>query len=510
MLLALLAIAWMLGIVATDMLRLTGWLLAGMALLGAGLALLGRAAALSALVGLIGLCVLIAALGGLRYLSAQVQPTPQGVWLLAGSGDVLVQGVVHSEPTRTDAGQQLVLRTEAARHDEQTSSVAGLLLVNLPLWPAYHYGQRLLLQGEIEQPPAAEQPNAFDYRDYLARQRIFALLREPDVPQVLPGNAGNPLLVGLLDFRHTCHKLLLRGLPEPQAAVAAGMVLGLKATIPEQTYDTFARTSVVHMLVVSGWHLSLVAALFIGVAKQAGLKRGATFWVALAGIWCYALFVGATATVLRAALMASLIVLARSTARQTEPWTLLLTACFGLSLWNPQILWDLGFQLSALATASLFAFSQPVNRALQQVPGLRWSGLRFATTTLSATLAAQVLVLPLILHRFGTLSLIGPLANVVIVPAVPAAMLLGALALLVNLLAVPLAAVPLLAEVTGGLAYGLWLLAWLPFAYMTSVTGWLAALPWAAVQLPGFPLWLLLAYYAAVAAGWLGWRRRRL
>jgi competence protein ComEC len=491
----------MIGIVATDLLPLTGELLVGVALAGAGAAAGWRTFALR----MVGLCVLVAALGGLRYLSAQVATTPQSVWLLAGEGPVLVQGHVAQEPRLSDTGQQVLLQTEAARLDERSGAVEGLLLVNVPPWPAYHYGQRLIVRGQIEQPPTAERPNAFDYREYLARKGIFALVQEPEV-QTLPGNVGNPLLVSLLRFRSYCHALLLRALPEPQAAVAAGMLLGLKASIPDQTYNTFAQTGTVHMLVVSGWHLSLVAALFMGIAAQFRLGRGATFWVALAGIWLYALFVGATPTVLRAAIMASLIVLASSTERQTEPWTLLLAACLGLSLWNPHILWDLGFQLSVLATASLFAFSQPVKSWLEHWPLLRWSEARFITDTLSATLAVQVLVLPLIVYHFGNLSLIAPLANVLIVPMVPFAMMLGALALVVNLLAAVLAAVPLLAPLADWLAYGLWLLAWLPFAAMTEAARLLSDLPWAAVRLPTFPLWVLLTYYALLVSAW-AWRR---
>ncbi len=487
----------MIGIVATDMLPITGEMLVGIAFLS----IIGTAVGWHKFtLRVVGLCFLFAALGGLRYLSVQVETTPQSVWLLAEQGIVTVQGQIAEEPRRSDDGQQLIVRGEAARLGEHAGEIEGLLLLNVPPYPAYYYGQRLIFSGKIEQPPAASRPNAFNYRDYLARRQIFALVQEPDI-EVLPGNEGTPLLVALRGFRIHCQELLLRAMPEPQASVAAGMLLGLKASIPDETYTAFARTNVVHTLVVSGWHLSLVAALFVGIAGQFRLGRGATFWLALAGIWLYALFVGATATVLRAAIMASLIVLASSTERQAEPWTLLLAACLGLSLWNPQILWDLGFQLSVLATASLFAFSQPVKHWLEYLPPLRWRDTRFVTDTLTATLAVQVLVLPLILYHFGNLSLIAPAANVLIVPVVPLAMILGALALLVNLLAAPLTA---LAPV-GWFIQGVWLVAWLPFAYMTEATRLLAALPWAAVRLPAFPLWVLLGYYALVA-GWWVWK----
>jgi competence protein ComEC len=498
MLLALLAIAWMIGIVATDVLPLAGEMLVGSALLGVGTAVAGWQ---TPRLRVVGLCLLAASLGGLRYLGVQPDTTPQSVWLLAGHGTVMVEGHVAQEPRRTETGQQVVLHTVAARRDGQASAVQGRLLVQVPSYPVYHYGQRLLVRGALEQPPTATRPNAFDYRDYLARKQIYALLHEPEI-EVLPGNAGNPLLVAVLNVRNACQELVLRALPEPQASVAAGMLLGLKSSIPDDVYETFGQTGLAHLLVVSGWHLSLVAVLLMGVAARLRLGRGGTFWVALAGIWLYALFVGASATVLRAAIMASLLVLASSTRRQAEPWTLLLAACLGLSLWNPHLLWDLGFQLSVLATASLFAFSQPVQHWLERLPLLRWPGAHFITNVLAATLAVQVLILPLILYHFGNLSLVAPLANVVIVPVVPFAMILGAAALAVNLLLAPLAAVPLV----GALAWGAWLVAWLPFAYMTEAARLLAALPWAAIRVPAFPLWLLFAYYAVVGGWW--WLRQ--
>jgi competence protein ComEC len=502
MLLALLALVWLFALFATDTLHLPVELLGGLALVGAVLAVLGwRGPQQLRLIGLVLLC---GALGGLRYQAVQVDPNAQGIWRLAEQEDLIVQGVVSREPRRTDEGQQVILRTEAARLDERAGSIEGLLLVNLPPYPAYHYGQRVLVRGTVEQPRASTRPNAFNYREYLARKRIFALMETPDV-LLLPGFHGNPLLGALLDLRNQCHALLLRGLPEPQSSVAAGTLLGLKATIPDEIYDAFGRVGASHLLVISGWHLSLVAALFMGLAGQLRLGRRGAFWFSLGAIWLYAMFVGATPTVLRAASMASLVVLATATERRAEPWTLLLAACWGLTLWDPQLLWDVGFQLSALATASLFAYSQPIKRWLQAaLPAPGW-----LLDTLAATFAAQVLVLPLIIYHFGNLSLIAPLANVVLVPVLPFAMLAGALALVVNLLLLPLLLLPGVAGLAGGLVQGVWLLAWLPYAYLTEATRIIAALPWAALRLPALPLWALLAYYVLAVGGWL-WRRHVL
>lgn len=492
MLLVWLAIAWMTGILVTDL-----W--------GPPLALLYSAVAVGLVVAvvvgrfytvrLVGLCLLCAALGGMRYQAVNQPPSPACVCHLDTYGTVVLRGTIQSDPRRTEEGQQVILQAEAVRLEDANGqptvqALDGLVLLRLPPYPAYQYGQQMVATGQVQQPPAARRPNTFDYRDYLARKRIFALMDAPLV-QALPTSAGNPALVWLLRFRNHCRDVLLRLLPEPQASVAAGLLLGLKTSIPDQVNRDFARTGIAHLIVISGWHLSLVATLITGVATQLRFGRGTTFWMSLAVLWLYALFVGATATVVRAAIMASLIVLATATERRTQPWILLLVACWGMTLNNPQTLWDLGFQLSVLATASLFAFGEPVDHWLRRLPLLRWPALNWVTSTLSATFAVQVLILPVILYHFGNLSIAAPLTNVLVAPVVPYAMVFSSVALVAGLVWLPL---------------GQWvaaLLTWLPLAYMTGVTQWLASMRWSAVVLPPFPLWLVISYYVIVTVWWL-------
>jgi competence protein ComEC len=346
--------------------------------------------------------------------------------------------------------------------------------------------------GELQEPRAAERPGEFDYRAYLARKGIFVLMREP-LAHMQPGETGNPALRALLAFRDRCKALLLRELPEPQASIAVGVLLGLQSSIPDDTYNTFSVTGTSHILVVSGWNFTIVATVVAGLTSRARLGRGMTFWLSMLVLWSYAFFVGPTGTVLRAAVMASLVVVARSTDRPTEPWTLLFAACWALTLYDPNTLWDLGFQLSALATASLFAFGKPVEASLKCCPPLRWLVLDWATEALTATLAAQILALPIILYQFGNLSLIAPLANILLVPVVPYTMLLGTVALVGGLIWLP---------------FGQWLalVVYLPLGWLTEGARQLSQVPWAAIQLPPFPLWLLLGYYVVVVGGWL-WAR---
>jgi competence protein ComEC len=219
------------------------------------------------------------------------------------------------------------------------------------------------------------------------------------------------------------------------------------------------------------------------------LSKRKAFWVILLTIWLYTLFVGATPTVIRAAVMGTIVVVGQRLERPAYAWTTLFAACSAMTLYDPQTLWDLGFQLSALATASLFAFGKATERLLLKTP-LRVSWLDWAREALTATLAAQILALPLILYQFGNLSVVAPLANVALLPLVPSAMLFGALALVGGLVWLPL-------------GQGLATVAYLFLAWLTEGARLFATMPYAAVQLPPFPLWLLLGYYAIVVGAWL-------
>jgi competence protein ComEC len=486
-----LAVAWMLGIVAADLLRPPPpWLAAGAAIF----LIVALCARRSPGPRLVALCLLCTALGALRYSAALPALGPGAVSELADRGEVRLAGSVAADPRRADDGQRVVLQVEVAAIDGVHQAVDGLVLVLLPPYPAYRYGDRLELRGELQLPRGAERPGEFDYRAYLAHRGIFVLMREPEGAHLLAGRSGLAPLASLLRFREHCRAIMLRTLPEPQAALAVGILLGIQSSIPEEVYSAFSITGTSHILVVSGWNFTIVASVIGAAAARLRLGRWQTFLVALAVMWIYALLTGASAAVLRAAAMASLAAVARATERNSEPWRLLLAACWLISLADPHTLWDLGFQLSALATGSLFAFARPVETWLGQRQPFSWPAMAPITEALTATLAAQVLTLPLIVYQFGNLSLIAPLANIIVVPVVPVAMALCTVALLGGLIWLPL---------------GQWLAlaAWLPLTWLAESVRLLATPRLAAVQIPPFPIWWLLGFYAVVA--WLWWRGQR-
>ncbi|NTW03948.1 MAG: ComEC family competence protein [Oscillochloris sp.] len=480
-----LSIAWMLGVVAGSLWWPGAawlWAITGVGLLGS-LALRRTPAGLT-----FSLALMCAALGALRYAASVPPVGPNDLQLLVGHGERMLIGTVVGDPNRNEEGQKLVLQAERVRLDRTIRPTEGLILVMLPPFPTYRYGDRLAITGELQVPRGSERPGEFDYRAYLAHRGIHTLIREPVAVRLLPETTGGPLRL-LYTAREICRATLVRLISEPQAALIVGILLGIQSNIPDDVYAAFSATGTSHILVVSGWNFTIVAALLAGLTARLHLGRWQAFWLTLAIMWIYALFTGGSAAVLRAAVMASLMVLARTSERRSEPWTLLLAACWIISAADPHTLWDMGFQLSALATASLFAFARPVEGWIGSRPPFCWPWMAPFSEALTATLAAQVLTLPLILYAFGNLSIIAPLANVLIVPVVPYAMLFGSLALAGGLLWLPLGQL-------------LGCLLWLPLTWIAQGVTFLAQPSWAALQIPPFPLWLLLGYYGVVGGVW--------
>lgn len=487
MLLIWLCVAFMLGIWLGDTLRLlpaTPALLAGM-LIVLGVVWWPRRDVRMPL--LLAATVL---LGMARLASSQPVTTDRSVWAYTNQR-VVVMGTIAQQPDRREDQQSAVLAAEQIVIDGRERSVEGRVLLKLPPTPELRYGQRVQLLGRLEQPRSGDD---FDYRAYLARKGVYALMQKPRLT-ILPGEGGSWWQRTMLGFNDRARTTGLQLISEPHASLLVGILLGVQSTIPADVLDAFSATGTSHILVISGWNISIiiVAITSLLAAFNVDRKRAAALGLLLIGL--YVLFVGATPSVVRAAIMGSLAVVAVLVDREAEAWTSLLVAAAGMALYDPNVLWDVGFQLSALATAGLFAFARPIEAALRSRRPFRWRWLHWTVEPMTATLAASLLSLPILLYDFGRLSLIAPLANVVMLPLVPYAMLFGAIATVAGIVWLPL-------------GQSLALLAWPFLHWLLLATQLLARVPGAYTTLPPFSIWWVWAYYALVAVAY-GWAKQR-
>ncbi|MFI0609012.1 MAG: ComEC/Rec2 family competence protein [Anaerolineae bacterium] len=493
-----LLIAWLAGIALADAAAPGAGPPAALALICAlGLTIRGRGAAASLsspAPAVILFLILALTLGALRLELSREDLGGDHAAMANGRGAVTVVGRVVAEPDRRDRGTEYRLRLELAAETEPSAPRRGLVLVQAARFPPFAYGDLLRVRGELQSPPVLE---GFDYRAYLARQGIHSLMRRPRIERLAGG--GSAWRHALIALRQRGRRILAAGLPEPEAALATGVLLGDDRGIPKPLAEAFRASNTTHVIAISGSNIALlIGFLAVTLGRLLGRRRALPCIAAI--LLAYSLLVGGDAAVVRAALMGGLTLVAVQLGRAADAQAGLMAAAWLMTLWNPQTLWDLGFQLSFAATVGLIRFAGPMVAAcrdwlkgsrLPAPAARRLSDL--AGEMLLVTLAAQLTTWPIIAHVTGQVSVVGLLANALILPAQPALMGLGALTLAAGLLWTPLA--PLLGP-----------LAWLPATWTVRVVAFLGALPGAS-HAWRMPFAAVLAWYLGLAA--LSHRRGR-
>jgi competence protein ComEC len=465
------------GILAADSLSLPAPPLAGagVGLAVAGLGLGWRWALLA------GVALAAFGLGAWRAEAfSAVHTGEDSVATLVDGGEQRLLGTVVDDPRPREDRLQLVLGDVVIARAGVPHRLGDRLLVWLPRGVDASAGDRLLVASRVE---LAEDFDGFAYREYLERQGIGAIARAESVEVV--GDASGPAaaLSGL-------RGVLLGGLndivPEPEAALGAGILLGVRGAIAPEINDAFATAGLTHVVAISGWNIAIVAALVTSAVQPLARRPGGrwtTAAVAAATVGGYVLLTGASPSVVRAALMAAAMLVARLGGSRAHAASALALAALVMLLAAPPVLWDVGFQLSLLATAGLVWFGAPIERRLHRWPS-------WIREPVALTLAAQLTTLPVILVNFERLSLVAPIANVLVVPFVPVAMLFSAIASIVGVIdgAVSLPVIDdVLTWLTGGAA-------WLALRAIVWLGTTVASVPHAAVDVSVPP---------ALAVAWL-------
>jgi competence protein ComEC len=356
-------------------------------------------------------------------------------------------------------------------------SVTGRVLVtDHAAWPPHAYGDEVLVWGKLERPGQIED---FFYDRYLSRYGIYAVAPWGDVETLSVGH-GNPLFSFLFDLKSNFESRINRIFGEPHASFLAGLLTGSRRGIPGHLLEDFNRTGLTHIIAISGYNVTIVI-LFVS-ALLFFLPARWRFFPSVVAIVLFTFFVGASASVIRAAIMGILGLLAFQVGRQKHTIIAILVAAFLMVAWNPKVLWyDVSFQLSFLAVLGLTFLGNPLERWSRWLP--KAFRLREA---FQMTIAAQVFAVPLIIVLFDRFSLISPLANVLIAPFIPAAMLVGFAGVMLSFLWFPLGQV-------------ISFVAWGCLETIIYIARIFAAIPYASVDVAFAAKWMLVPYYVLLA-----------
>ena len=205
------------------------------------------------------LSLALAGLGACRMLAVAGPPPTNAIAHLNGQGWRMVEGFVSAEPDVRDTHVNLRIDVETLVNRDSTEPASGTILVQAPRYGTYAYGDRIQAGGLILTPPEFDD---FSYRDYLARQGILSWVPNAEV-EILSHGHGNPIMHGLLSLKARAHTLITQTIPEPQASLLTGILLGIETGISTDVRDAFNATGTSHVIAISGFNMTLIAGLVI-------------------------------------------------------------------------------------------------------------------------------------------------------------------------------------------------------------------------------------------------------
>ncbi len=450
----------------------SGWVVIGALLLLGALMLFGFFYTRHTVVLGVSVWVLMCALGVLRSMFVVDYLPPAQVPLLQAPR--VLDGVVRADPDVRETSQRVVVEVTAEH-------VHARVLVVASLYPELMYGDQVRVEGAraLPQPFATDGGRVFDYRAFLARDGIFLMVPRAHVTVVgVEHSVSTYVMRALLTWKHAFERGLSVALREPATALASGILVGGKQGLGRELLDAFTVSGLLPIVVLSGYNVMIIAEAVMRMLRK--LPR--TIAAATAGvvIACFILVAGLGASAVRAGLMAGLALFARATSRTYDALRALVFVFVILIAWNPLLLaYDPGFQFSFAAAIGLILFGGPI------ADRLRFISSGTLREVVGSTIAAQLMVLPLLLYETGNLSLVALPANVLALPVIPLAMLLSAVAGVAGM-------------VLPGIAPVIAFPAHLALTYVILVARTTAALPYAHVTLPTFPFPVVLGAYVLI------------
>jgi competence protein ComEC len=392
-----------------------------------------------------------------------------------------VVGIVVADPDVRATSMRVTLDVSTVNGAE----AEGKLIVSLALGNDVSYGDTLAVAGKIESPQnfITDTGRDFDYVDYLRLQGVSALIERATLESSTSG--GVSLYRGLFALKHEFENALAKILPPQDAALMEGVLLGARHGLSDQLEQGLVDAGLIHIVILAGYVLSLIADIAARAAEKVFSKRTALFLVA-GFLILFVLMTGGASTTVRACLMALVALLARLLNRPSAAMRALIFAAAVMIVWNPLIvLYDESFIISVLATFGLVTCGGWVEHRLNFITE------RFELRGIaSSSLTVQLFALPALLYFTGTVSLVSVPANLLVLPILPFLMLAG-------WLAACLALVPALGTILSFIPALIahWFLAWIVFIVYV-----VQQIPFASITAPPIDMWIVILLYIPLIA----------
>lgn len=383
------------------------------------------------------------------------------------------QALIVEEPEKKDDYQKIVVQL-AGENDER-------VLINAPLYPNFQYGAQIDISCQLKNPE--NKYTKFNYVRYLAKEGIYLICQRAVISEIAAAGEQD---IGwkmrffrmLYDFKNQIKNQISQMFPQPEGAYFEGLLIGSDSQLPAEVMENFKRTGTTHTVAVSGYNISIIAEFLMYIAIRIGFWRQKAFWMATLGIIFFVVSIGSPASAVRAAVMGILVLWASKNGRLSQSYrAIVFSAALMVGISPLILLYDLGFQLSFLATLGIVLIYAPLAAKV----GIEKDFLELKSILL-VTLSAQAGVFGILLYNFEAFSIISFVANLIILPAIPHIMLVGFLLVTMGFFVFPLVrflSIPV----------------WLMLHWELKAVELLAHVPLAMVEIKGLGVSWLVGYY---------------
>src|SRR3989344_7193470 len=422
-----------------------------------------------------GLCLLFFVLGIARLQMAQQVVANNPLSTFHNTDEkVTFTGRLIADPDIRGARQQLKVKVDGTETK---------VLVTVFRYPEYHYPQTVEVTGRVQEPPVFDD---FNYRAYLLKDGIYSLMSYPSIKVISskPPSISTLLYSKLLQFKSALKNSINSQFLAPQSGILQGIILGGTVAMDDETKSKFQATGVTHLTAISGSNIVMLSYIMMVFLLAIGFWRGQALYFCLVGVWLYVAIAGFPASGIRAAIMASLFLLAQKFGRQHVSGRVIVLTAAVMLLQSPWLLLhDVGFRLSFLGSLGII-YIKPLLDILAGF--LKLQKAKPVLDIIFITLAAQIFTLPIIAYNFKQVSLVAPVTNLLVIPVVDFIMVFGFLSAFLGIFS----------KAAGFFFF-------LPADFLLAYFVWVVEVfskPWAALQIQRF-YWIFIVAYYAVAAG---------
>jgi competence protein ComEC len=419
--LVVLGLFYCLGIILAGLIRVNFWVLIAMAVIVFSAAILWRRKNWLFLTAVLCLALMVGCLN-LKNSCQLSKCHIRNFISYSGSHTYNVGGFISSLPEFRDGYYYFVLQARQIQKDRFKYRCCGKVLIKIDFQPKLNYGDYLMLIGDLARPR-----NSGTYRDFLTRQDIYLIMSIQNQRQIIrPGlfpAARKPassfsvtgLIRGCFWLRAYLEQIIGQHLPELPASVLSAMVLGQKRNLPRLVNNSMVKSGTVHILVVSGFNVGIVAFIVNLLLKILRFSRPVRIILTAISLLVYCLVTGATNPVIRATVMGLVFLAAYFLKREPDIYCSLVTAALSILVVNPRQLFDIGFQLSFASVLAIVYF-YPLLKAWMRLEACKIKIIRFILEGSLVSFSAWLGTLIIIAFNFRIISPVTVLANILIVP----------------------------------------------------------------------------------------------